>query len=768
MKAALDIIRIVNFKSFRRAVIPLPAGLVAITGPNGSGKSNILDAIAFVMGWRASRLRASKMENLVRKGSNAAEVSLLIRNSAERISVSKEIRPSGEGVYRVNGKRRSATEVMELLREMGFLVDRYTFVTQGDITSIVEMSPRERARLLEEISGVAEYDERKEKALEELREVNQLLREMEVLIKEREREVRKVEREVRALEEKEEMEERLRRVEKYLLMVQMEEIQEKLETLERVHIEGDFSDVDSLREELEEREAELRKLEERVKGSPVRRRRRLQAEIEALSRQISALERALESQKDALSALSRTKEVPGVVKEDPSFLGVVSDLVTPLEGYEIPYLAVGGGRLGDIVVRDLEGAKRIAKVLRNVRGRFRIIPLDVIRVREPPELPGTLGPLHRFLVYDERFGAVAKLVFNAVLVEDLDSITREMIGRARFVTLGGEIVEREGSLLAGRPERDVQRINRIREEMRKLENELESLRKERRRKEDELRDLPEEDPDLERLEDLRREVSRLRRSYQEALSRRRAYLSRLEEISEEKGVLKEKMRVLESELRKLAKVEPLSVPDPAGEVASLRTRLKLLGPVNPKAREEYEARRKELEEVTNRYREFDGRRRGIEELIERLDREREEVVERTLERLSGAFDEQIRLLFGGGGGELRLTERGLEMRVRLPSKKPVSIDSLSGGEKSLSALAFILAAQRLRPSSLYVFDEADAMLDGVNCKRYVRALKELSKRAQVVVISLKKETLEEVDHLIGVTMRDGESKIVAVSREAAS
>ncbi len=108
------------------------------------------------------------------------------------------------------------------------------------------------------------------------------------------------------------------------------------------------------------------------------------------------------------------------------------------------------------------------------------------------------------------------------------------------------------------------------------------------------------------------------------------------------------------------------------------------------------------------------------------------------------------------------------MRVSLPNKKPVTIDSLSGGEKSLSALAFILAAQKLRPSSLYVFDEADAMLDGVNCKRYARALKDLSRRAQVIAISLKKETLEEADHLIGVTMRNGESKIVAVSKEAAS
>ncbi len=768
MKAAVDGIHMVNFKSFRRATIPLPTGLVAITGPNGSGKSNILDAIAFVMGWRARRLRASKIENLVRKGSNAAQVGLFIRNSSEKISLSREIRPNGESVYRVNGRRRSATEVMDLLADMGFVVDRYTFVTQGDITSIVEMSPKERAKLLEEISGVAEYDEKRGKALEELREVDQSLREMELLLKERERELRRAEKEVKVLQERKELEERLRRVKKYLLIVQLEEVQEKLESLDKAYMEEDFSDIDSLRTQLEERERELRRIEELVKDSPVRRRKHIEAELRALSHQIETLERALEAQREALNALARVRDVPEVVRDDPSFLGVVSQLVTPMEGYEIPYLAVGGGRLGDIVVKDLEGAKRIAKALRNVKGRFRIIPLDVIRVRDSPEVEGTLGPLYRYLRYDEEFETVAKLVFNAILVEDLDIITKDLIGRARFVTLKGEIVEREGSLLAGKPERDIERVNKLREEVERIEEELKNLKKDAASKREELEGLPKEDPNLEVLEDLRREVSMLRRAYQEALNRRQIYLSKLEEISEEKGRLKEKMKVLESELMKLAQVEPLSVPDPFSEVASIQTRLRLMGPVNPKAQEDYEIRRRAFDEIRAKYHEFAERKRDIEELIERLDRERKGIIEETLRRLSEAFDEQIKLLFEGGGGELRLTEKGLEMRVSLPNKKPVTIDSLSGGEKSLSALAFILAAQKLRPSSLYVFDEADAMLDGVNCKRYARALKDLSKRAQVIAISLKKETLEEADHLIGVTMRNGESKIVTVTKEAAS
>ncbi|MCD6348526.1 MAG: chromosome segregation protein SMC [Candidatus Korarchaeota archaeon] len=766
MKAAVNSIQMVNFKSFRRTTIPLPPGLVAITGPNGSGKSNILDAIAFVMGWRARMLRAPKIEHLVRKGAQSGYVSLIIDNSPEKIKLTREVRPNGESVYRINGKRVSASEVSVLLAEMGFLIDRYTFVTQGDITTIVEMSPKERARLLEEISGVAEYDERRSKALEELEKVEQSLRELAVMLREREGELRKAEKEFEALEERRKLEERLRRVRKYLLMSQLEDAKERLEYLGNLEVEASFDDVEEIRRELEESESELRKLEQLVKESPVRRRKQLEVEVSSLKSQVRALEEAINAKKEGLGVLSRGREIPDMVEKDPSFLGIVSQLVRPVEGYEIPYLAAGGSRLNDIVVKDLEGAKRIAKALREYRGRYRVIPLDVIRPREPPEIPGSLGPLYRFLEYEDRFENLAKLVFNAILVNDLDKIGRDLVGKAKFITMQGEIVEREGSILAGKLEKDVERINKLRKEIASLQEELERTKKEMEGKKRELASLPEKDPNIEKLGSLRRRVSKLRRSYQEALAKRQQYLAKMEEISEEKGMIKEKIRSLESELARLGDIEPLSVLDPLREVASLQAKLRILGPVNPRAREEYEFRKAQYEEVRKHYDEFSSRKEEIVKLIERIDAERENIIAETLRKLSQAFDEQIKLLFDGGGGALELTDKGLEMRIKLPQKKPVSIDSLSGGEKSLSALAFILAAQKLRPSSLYVFDEADAMLDGVNCKRYVKALKDLSKRAQVIAISLKKETLEEADHLVGVTMRDGESKIVAVSREA--
>ncbi len=768
MKAAIDSIQMINFKSFRRALIPLPPGLIAITGPNGSGKSNILDAIAFVMGWRAKRLRAPKIEHLVRKGSQSGYVALTINNSSEKLKISREVRSNGESVYRINGKRSSASEAFDLLSELGFVTDRYAFVTQGDITSIVEMSPKDRAHLLEEISGVAEYDEKKAKALEELSKVDQSLREVMVILRERERELNKALREIRILEERKKLEERLRGIRKYILLNQLEEARKQLEYIENLEIKGNFDEIDSLRKQLELKEAELRKLEDLVRESPVRRRKQLESDISSLKRQKRALEEAINAKKEGLSVLVKERVIPKIVEEDPSFLGMVSQLIAPLDGYEIPYLAVGGSRLNDIVVKDLEGAKRIARKLRKYKGRFRIIPMDVIRPRDLPNIEGSSGPLYKFLRYDERFESLAKLVFNAILVKDLEYIRRDLIGRAKFVTMEGEILEREGSLLAGKPERDIERINKIRRDLSSLEEELKNLIDEIGKKEKEISSLPAEDPNIDRLKALREAVSRLRKEYEGALSRRRQYLAKMEEISEKKGMLKEKVKSLESELKRMGNVDPLKVEDPLGEMASIQTKLRIIGPANLRAGEEYEVRKEEYESIKRKYEEFSKRKEEIVELMKRIDKERESIIAETLRKLSEAFDQEIRIIFGGGNGSLELTDKGLEMRIKLPEKKPVSIDSLSGGEKSLSAIAFILAAQKLRPSPLYIFDEADSMLDGVNCKRYAKALKELSKEAQVIVISLKKETLEEADHLIGVTMKDGQSKIVAISKEAAS
>jgi chromosome segregation protein len=109
-------------------------------------------------------------------------------------------------------------------------------------------------------------------------------------------------------------------------------------------------------------------------------------------------------------------------------------------------------------------------------------------------------------------------------------------------------------------------------------------------------------------------------------------------------------------------------------------------------------------------------------------------------------------------------EGGLIIRAQPRDKKMQRIEALSGGEKSLTALAFVFAFQRYAPAPFYAFDEVDMMLDGSNAERLARMVKRQSESAQFVVVSLRRPMIENADHAIGVSLRsDGYSRVVGIS-----
>jgi chromosome segregation protein len=172
-------IELENFKSFaRKTRIPLLQGFTAVTGPNGAGKSNIADGILFVLGPRSSRvIRAGKLTDLIfnggkdKKPANETKVSLVFDNSdrlipidSDTVKLTRLVRRSdnAEGYYSyfyVNDRKSTLGEFDNLLANARISADGYNFVQQGDITRITEMSPLERRRILDDISGITKFDE---------------------------------------------------------------------------------------------------------------------------------------------------------------------------------------------------------------------------------------------------------------------------------------------------------------------------------------------------------------------------------------------------------------------------------------------------------------------------------------------------------------------------------------------------------------------------------------------------------------------------------
>ena len=140
------------------------------------------------------------------------------------------------------------------------------------------------------------------------------------------------------------------------------------------------------------------------------------------------------------------------------------------------------------------------------------------------------------------------------------------------------------------------------------------------------------------------------------------------------------------------------------------------------------------------------------------------------EEISGYFEENFALVFPGGKGRLTLTdpdqplETGVDIEAQPHGKKVGKLSLLSGGEKSLAALAFLFAVFRARPSPFYVLDEVEAALDDANLRRFLRLVRTLRESAQVIIITHQQQTMQAADILYGVTMEPGESSQVIAKR----
>lgn len=182
-----------GFKSFGRKTVSLrfSNGLTTVVGANGSGKSNVLDAVCFTLGILSAKfVRAGSFSDLIynpvpssaEKPAEYTRVTLYFDNSDRKIPidsddivVSRQVDRQGHGVYRLNGRLTTRTEILDILSMVGIDPEGYNIVPQGELARIIRLSPEERRQMIEKIAGIATYDEKKERALKELGEVNQNL-----------------------------------------------------------------------------------------------------------------------------------------------------------------------------------------------------------------------------------------------------------------------------------------------------------------------------------------------------------------------------------------------------------------------------------------------------------------------------------------------------------------------------------------------------------------------------------------------------------------
>ena len=202
-------------------------------------------------------------------------------------------------------------------------------------------------------------------------------------------------------------------------------------------------------------------------------------------------------------------------------------------------------------------------------------------------------------------------------------------------------------------------------------------------------------------------------------------------------------------------------------LAKAQKDLEKLGRVNPLALEEHEALASRHKFLVDQVQDLKASKADLLRIVQDVDRLVQEAFASAFAETREQFEHVFGVLFPGGVGDLVLTDpddmltTGIEIEARPAGKKVKRLSLLSGGERSLAAIAFLVAIFKARPSPFYVMDEVEAALDDMNLTRLLAIFKELQETSQLIVITHQKRTMEIADALYGVTMRDGVTTVVS-------
>jgi chromosome segregation protein len=332
-----------NFKSFgRKTRIPFYEDFTTVSGPNGSGKSNIIDSVLFALGLaRTSGIRAEKLTDLIynpghqdesdAEGEREASVTVILDNAdgtlgraevasaagtedvgdVDEIAIRRRVKETEENYYSyyyINGRSVNLGDIRELLAQAGVTPEGYNVVMQGDVTEIINMTPGSRREIIDEIAGVAQFDEKKADAFEELEVVEERIDEAELRIEEKEQRLDQLEDERETALEYQDLRDRKAEYEGYRKAAELADKREELATVEAKTAE--------LSETLAQREAELDDRQERVMGleadlaelnAEIERKGEdeqlaVKREIEEIKGDIARLEDRIESQEERIEA----------------------------------------------------------------------------------------------------------------------------------------------------------------------------------------------------------------------------------------------------------------------------------------------------------------------------------------------------------------------------------------------------------------------------------------------------------------------------------
>ncbi len=871
-------LEIKGFKSFAEKTVldffPYKNGrysITAIVGPNGSGKSNVADAIRWVMGEQSLKnLRGKKNEDVIFNGSEAkgqlgaAEVNMVMDNSTDvldndrnkimpdhpEITVSRRLYRSGEGEYLINNNQVRLLDVHLLLAQAQFAQHSYSVVGQGMIDKLLTVTPAERKDFLDEASGIKEFQLKQHQADLKLSRTRENLTQADRLVQEVEPRLKILARQVKKLEQRQEVELKLREnQEKYYASIylankseldqlnsvlvgvetnyrqafkELEEAQKEMAALahDAEKDSGKNKDSDSAGQIIAEQRKSLEQISKDKTNSQLKifslEKQIFQDQSEQNYRQISGL--------FAAQAVLENKDKFGTVH------GLVAQLGEVEEKFQLALETAAGSYLSALVVEDDSVAKSAIEFLRNNRlGFATFLPLNKINPRASENLssilsvPGVFGLATDIVKHSSEFANIFAFVFGqTIVVENLAVAQKIGIGRARMVTLAGDLVEKTGVMKGGYKQikKDSLKFSghvawskdRLAEYQEQINVEKQKIIELEGRYEQEKEKLLE----LESKRDEANSKTKLLQAFslQEAMQRKQnlvnEILAKRNDLKIEAARLETKRSSLSEEVgaelnstleliveRKPEIVSMEKVGEVMSEIQKLKYQLSLIGGIDREVVEEYQQTKERFDFLSDQIKDLSTALADLEKMILELDDIMKKKRAASFKKIRKEFDRYVKILFGGGDGDIfeiygeekdedaELAEgqiegeiveekpkrkekilTGIDISINPPGKKIKNISTLSGGERTLVSIALICAILSYNPAPFVVLDEVEAALDESNTRRFAEIVAELSSRSQFIIITHNRVTMHAADALYGVVMNnDGISKLLSVKLE---
>ena len=816
---------IIGFKSFAdRTRLNFEPGLIAIVGPNGCGKSNVSDAIRWVLGeQKPTALRCSKLVDVVFNGTDTrkplglAEVSITFADCEKElgtdyheVTVTRRVYRDGTGEYFINKQQSRLKDVQHLFMGTGIGTSSYSVMAQGQIDAILSSKPEDRRAVFEEAAGITKFKADRKEAMRKIEQTEQnLLREADVL-REMKRQIGSLQRQVGKAKKYKELRDQLRGLDIYVSRQRIHGYDQELEqnAASRAQVEGAIAEAQGVVAEAEERAQELHR---QVHG--------LEDRLQALAAQQAQAEADYVRAREVIGVnATRVEEYRGFVARDTN---EIAESRVALE--EVKMQAESLEQKTTLLNDSLSAAR---ETLAAAEAEFEELQSEIDAQRENVaakrrEVADTTRT--GTLVSDSevmRNGAVevwkaGTSVTTMMKREDLMAVVTEAEDRLREMELKHIPASQrltECRIAASQMEQELSFVGQQGEAARRRREELAhavSAREEQiRGYEDSIARLTEESGDLiAKLDELKAKagefvdlinegrgqraemLEKISIADQDAARRRadldqaRDFRSRLEVQATEATMRRQNVYAHLQDEYGLFADAVMREPDPEwkdgvvppieeleGIVGRLQAEIAALGPVNMVAVDEC----RELEEryAREKAQEADllAAKAQILELINNLNTTSGDMFRTTFEQANRNFQTMFTRLFGGGEAKLALMENeedplecGIDIIARPPGKRPQSVTLLSGGERTMTAVALLFSIFMIKPAPFCMLDELDAALDDANIGRFVEQLKEFLAQSQFLIITHNQHTIAGSDLVYGVSQQEkGVSRVISM------